>query len=233
MKKWVLVMAMLSTLVSCSEKDVVINEDFSSGFENWWVEGGEEVFVKNGGLHLSADGDVRSNQMGTVWCRTPVTGNVKIEYVATVESSKENFNNINFFFMYSDPSGQELIDTASHREDGEYSRYHEMDGYIVTFLNNPQDGAEMDNPDGTRKARMRMRRCPGFNLVTETFDYNCRQGVEYHFAITVVDGEIDFYVDGRKYLSWVDPQPLRSGLIGLRTYRSKIFWDNVKVTELD
>ncbi len=232
-KKWVIIMAMVSTLVSCSKERVVINEDFSSGFGNWWVEGGEDVLVKNGGLHMSADGDVRSNQMCTVWCRTPVKGNVKIEYVATVEGSEENYNNINFFFMYSDPSGQELVDTVAQRMDGDYHRYHELNGYIITYLNNPKDGAEMDNPDGTRKARMRMRRCPGFNLVTETFDYNSQQGVEYHFMITVVDGKIDFYVDGKKYLSWTDPQPLHGGLIGLRTYRSQICWDNVKVTELD
>lgn len=226
-------MAVLVGLGLVRAENVVINEDFSSGFGNWWVEGANDVFVRDAKLHLCADGDVRSNQMGTVWCRTPVTGNVKIEYVATVESSKEHFNNINFFFMYSDPSGEPLADTAEQRRDGEYKRYHELNGYIVTFLNNPKDGPEMDNPDGTRKARMRLRRCPGFHLVDETFGYNSQQGVPYHFKITVVDGGIDFYVDGKKYLSWTDPRPLRSGLIGLRTYRSRICWDNVKVTELD
>lgn len=231
MFKFVIMTAVLSGCVCGMAGDVMIGEDFSKKLDNWWAEGGDAVFIKDNGLYVSADGDVRSEQMCTVWCKTSVSGNVRIEYVAEVESSKENFNNINFFFMYSDPGGEPLAETAEQRKDGEYRHYHEMNGYIVTFLNNPADGPEMDNPDGTRKARMRLRRCPGFNLVEETFDYNSQQGIKYHFLITVIDGEISFYVDGQRYLSWTDPQPLRHGLIGLRTYRSTICWDEVKVSE--
>ena len=232
LKKYIILSLLLTAFVSSAAK-VMINEKFSNGLKDWWIEGTKKVTVKNGKLITDADGVKAEDRVCTVWCRIPVNGNVKIEYSAEVISSKEKYNNINFFFKYSDPDANNMIDSRGKRSDGGYKHYHDLNGYIVTFLNNPRDKSEkLSNPDGSRKARMRLRRCPGFRLVKETFDYVSKPGKKYKFTIIILNGRINFYVDGKKYLSWQDPKPLSGGLIGLRTFASCISWDNVKVTTI-
>ena len=77
-----------------------------------------------------------------------------------------------------------------------------------------------------------MRRCPGFKLLTETFADYCERGVTYHCKIVKKGGHIEFYVNGKKYLEADDPSPLGGGQIGLRTFRTYLWWDNIKVTAL-
>jgi hypothetical protein len=79
---------------------------------------------------------------------------------------------------------------------------------------------------------MRMRRCPGFQLMTETYDNHCRRGVTYHVTVTKVDGDLSFAVDGVVYLKAHDDTPWTEGLIGLRTFRTQLWWDNIVVTAL-
>ena len=78
-----------------------------------------------------------------------------------------------------------------------------------------------------------MRRCPGFRLIDETFDPHCRKGVTDRVAFTKKDGVLTYAVDGTTYTKAVDPKPLTQGIIGLRTFRTELWWDNIKVVALD
>jgi len=206
----------------------------------WWAEGGERVWVEDGKLRVraNAQGSVakdRSNVSSyvcTVWNNTVFRGDVRIEFDAHVIDSVTGVNNINFFFLYSDPSGKPLYETRGARANGDYHLYHSMNGYIVTFLRAPEKEADL-YADGSRRARFRMRRCPGFNLIDKNYDYHCRKGVTYHVAVTRKGGLITYAVDGTVYAKAEDPEPLTEGLIGLRTFRTELWWDNIKVTALD
>jgi len=47
-----------------------IEEDFSRGMANWWVEGGERVWVENGRLQMKADPATgTAGNVATVWRR--------------------------------------------------------------------------------------------------------------------------------------------------------------------
>ena len=212
---------------------MLINETFEAGMDNWWVEGGQEVHVVDGRLYMKADPpEVGPGYVATAWCRTPVSGDVRIEYDAHVIHSEVDVNNINFFFYYADPAGQPLEKTKADRADGGYKRYHDLNGYIVTFLKDAKGTGGL-HEDGSNKARFRMRRCPGFNLIDESFGGSCEVGVTYHCVIIRKAGRITFEVNGEKYLEAVDPNPLAEGLIGLRTYRTELWWDNIRVIQLD
>ncbi len=214
------------------DQQVLFFEDFSKGMDDWWVEGGVNTWVEEGRLHVNADPEGEGRQPGycaTVWCKQEFSGDLKVEFDAHVISSSLDVNNINFFLLYSDPEGTPLYDTRESRADGAYKLYHGMNGYIFTFLNDTREETKQ-LPADQRVARVRMRRCPGFKLLTETYDYHCRQAVTYHVEILRQGTHLSFSVDGNMLLEHEDPEPHTSGLIGLRTYRTYLWWDNIKVT---
>ncbi|OPZ14236.1 MAG: hypothetical protein BWZ10_01950 [candidate division BRC1 bacterium ADurb.BinA364] len=198
----------------------------------WWVEGGEKVYVQDGRIVVQADPrDGGAGGVCTVWNETPIAGDVKIEFDSQVIDSSIDANNINFFCFYSDPSGRPLFDTRAERASAAYGLYHPLNGYILTFLND-KEGEGGRYEDGSAKARIRLRRCPGFELLNETFDYHCRKGVTYRVELTRAQGRISCAIDGKTYVQAEDSQPWREGLIGLRTFKTTLWWDNIRVTAL-
>lgn len=204
----------------------VLTEDFSDGMDRWWAEGGKKVWVEDGKLFI--DTDVEPGQIGsgaTVWLREPIEGNVKITATAHVVASKIKANNINFFLAYSMPNGSDLYTSRDSRADGAYKAYHQLDGYIVTFLN------DRHAKEGT-PARSRLRRCPGFTLMAENFSGTSDIGRSYRCEIIKNGGAIRFYVDGKLQVEAVDPEPLPGGYFGLRTFATLLWWDDIIITPL-
>ena len=189
--------------------------------KDWWIEGGQKVGVENGHLRIIADPFIGSGKWCTVWTDIVVSGNAQISYDAHVLSSRNNGNNINFFLYYSDPSGKDLHATRAKRKDANYSLYHDMDGYIITFLNKEEH------------ARIRIRRCPGFKLLKEDYGYHCNQGKTYHLKITKQGGLVTLDIDNGNYsLIAEDQKPLVRGRIGFRTYKTDYWVDNLKVVSI-
>jgi len=205
-----------------------------------WVEGGERVWIENGRLFVRANAktkrahDKKTSQRNvcTVWNTNEFNGDIRVEFDAHVVDSIPGVNNINLFFLYSDPGGSPLFDTRETRANAAYKHYHALNGYIVTFLQDPFESAERW-PDGSRKARFRLRRCPGFQLVKQTYDYHCRKGVTYHVSMTRRGSRLAYAVDSKVYATADDPQPWTKRIIGLRTFRTELWWDNISVTSLD
>jgi hypothetical protein len=201
---------------------------FASGLSlsDWWVEGGERVWIESGRLHMKADAPGKTT--ATVFLRRPHKGDFRFSVDAQVVSSSVDANNINLFFSASDPSGRPLIDSAASRASADYGLYHKLNGYIITFLNDAA-GEGGRAAEGSTKARIRIRRNPGFKLLAETYTYHCRAGVTYSLLVEKTGGEIRFSVDGKELLSAYDPQPLGGGHLGLRTFRTHLWWSNPRL----
>ena len=203
--------------------------------DGWWVEGGERVGIEQGRLRVRANptddtyATNRSAGVCTVWCHQTVAGDLRIAFDACVIASAPEVRNINLFFLYSDPSGRPLNDTRRSRQDGAYAHYHALNGYILTFLSDYPAEREY-HPDGTAKARLRLRRCPGFHLIQETRDHHCATGIVYHVEVVRKLGRITCAIDGKVYLGAADTAPHAAGLIGFRTFRTDLWFDNLKVT---
>jgi hypothetical protein len=131
-------------------------ESFDHGMADWWAEGGERVWIEDGRLHVRADAPaVAGGGVATVWSRRPLPSDFEIELDAHVIASSTEVNNINLFFCYSDPSGRSLYSTRESRHSAAYNLYHQLNGYIATFV---KEAGE---------ARIRLRRNPGFSLLAE------------------------------------------------------------------
>ncbi len=208
-------------------------DDFSKGMGNWWAEGGVRTWVQDGRLHCNTEpGDAKLPGIcATVWCKKEFEGDIKIECDAHVLRSDIEVNNINFFFHFSDPSGRPLYETRAERADGAYTKYHVMNGNIITFLSD-NSAASMQLPPEQRPARIRARHCPGFELLNENFAYHCVTDRTYHIEILKQGGHITFKANGHTLLKADDPAPQNKGLFGLRTFRTYLWWDNIRISAL-
>ena len=87
-------------------------------------------------------------------------------------------------------------------------------------------------PGQPAKARFRIRRCPGFKLLTQTFAYHVKKGRKYHITVIRKNKELSIAVDGKVYLKAVDPKPFKSGYWGFRTYRTYLWFSNALIKQL-
>jgi hypothetical protein len=208
-----------------SSANVLFFEDFNKYPDgplpdNWWYEGSNKVQVKNGRLRTNANtkGGGADYSCSTVWMNKKFSGNLKVEFDAHVLSGN---NNMNFFLLYSCLSEKPLNETRGLRVDARYKHYHVLNGYIITFIGN----------------RIRLRDCPGFNLIKEVNDNSVDSGSgTQHITITRVGNRITYNVNGKDCLSFEDnvqnPEH-QEDLIGFRTWQTDLWWDNLKVTALD
>ncbi|MGE4565257.1 MAG: DUF1961 family protein [Victivallaceae bacterium] len=205
--------------------DILYQDDFAKDNGQWYREGGRSVEFKDGRLVIDADApDKKTGIVATVWNRQRFAGDLQIDVDVCVESSLTNTNNINFFFYYTvPPDNADPLLTTDQRQDGNYSAYHKLNGYIVTFLNSPE------NKDA---ARVRIRRCPGFKLLKETYAGENKQGTVYRLTITRRGDKIAFSVDGKQLLEATDPEPFKDGYFGFRTFQTKLWFDNLVIRRL-
>ena len=174
------------------------------------------------------NGRTKGRGAATAWWNLPLPADFVLELDAEVISSPSKVNNINLFLCYSDPSGIALHETRETRQSADYNLYHQMNGYIITFLNDAAaEGGRNEN--GSTKARVRIRKNPGFRLLKETFTKSCRAGVVYRLKVTKKGGTIRFSVDCETLLEVEDEQPWSGGLMGLRTFGTYLWWDNIRV----
>ncbi|MCB0629180.1 MAG: DUF6250 domain-containing protein [Saprospiraceae bacterium] len=194
--------------------------------ENYWSEGAPAE-IRDGHLYVNAN--LPDQQAATVWLRREWSGDLLIRFKAHVLASAKERNNINFFLLYSDPLGTPLEDTRDQRSDGRYARYHDLNGYLFTYVQEP-DSAE-DAP-----ARFRFRDVPGFDhLLAERYTYTGEGQTTRQIAIEKRGDRISYSVDDQLIFSVRDTmynRPHTRGLIGFRTFGTELWWDDLSVTDL-
>ncbi len=180
-----------------------------------------KAVIKGGKLYVDAN-----STASTIWLDKELTGNFRIEYDAHIESSNNNSNNLNCFFLYADTTGTPLRETRALRKSGNYKLYHGYNGYIFTYVPNPKE------PSG---GRFRLRDCPGFHLIQENNTFESKIGKTYRITIEKLNDRILIYVDGNLMLDKHDDEQNsihERGLFGFRTWNTELWWDNLRITQL-
>lgn len=194
---------------------------------NWWLEGeqaGARARIQDGRLLMDAvrNGGTR----GTLWLDRELPEEVRLTFDVHVVESIEDANNMNLFLHFRDAHNDTLRSTRQDRSSAKYNQYHSssLSGTIITYLAN----------GSPRTARLRVRSVPPFEPVIYEFEgYHARQGQTYHFTFTRENRRLSVEIDGRM-LAEVDV-PTRNGVIpggylGFRTWRTKLWWDNLVIT---
>jgi hypothetical protein len=100
---------------------------------------------------------------------------------------------------------------------GLYSEYHRLPNYIWTLTS----------------THTRLRRNPGFELLSEDRSTVTEPDRTYRLALTVERGRIRCYLDGRLIHDATDPDAHRRGKLAFRTYQTRLWWDNLRIYRIE
>ena len=200
------------------QETLVYEHDFSRGMEGWTVEGAAAAVIADNRLVI--DTTITETPGATVWCGREFSGNMRFSYHAGILQPVLRSNMNAFVFFQDEALPPEAL--AERIKTADYGLYHEHSTYIFTYL------TEND------ALRVRMRKCPGFNLTCE----NRPEGIldadkMYRFDIIHYEGWFSFRVNGAEVLSYQDKGvPQAVGRFGFRTWNTKMWWSDFKAYRL-
>ena len=196
----------------------VLKGGFAPSLGDWFEEGlghfnlqGEELLV-----------DARGGGYTTFW-KQELPADILVRYVCRI-LPPQGQNNINLIsHCRGSVPGQWPIVAA-----GRYVGYQELPNYIVTFV------GDFNEETGVRDSlgRQRLRRNPGFQLVSEEFKVRSNIGQDYEITFAVQGGRVRYYIDGLKIFDWQDPEPLAGGHFALRTYKTVALYRDMVILSL-
>jgi hypothetical protein len=190
-------------------------EKFDAGWESRWaVEGNCPVTAVDGRLKVRRAGE---GAVSTIWYRQPLPRDVIIRFKAmAVEPAQSNAANLNLFLHANEADGRPL----RFGRDGTYAKYQEIPNYLVTLVG------------GYTPGYSRLRRNPGFALLSEDISVRSEIGKEYELVVTLIGGRLRYYLDSRCIHDWTDSHPLPAGNFGLRTWSTDVDWRQVEFGSL-
>jgi len=180
-------------------------------------QAGSTVQARDGKLVLDTRGGV------TVWLNKKLSGNLLIEYrrrVLMQGGANDRLSDLNQFWMASDPRA----DTPFGR-DGVFESYDGLQMYYAGIGGNSNTSTRLRKYAGNGERRLLQEHSDAAHLL--------QANQEYLVQSVTRDGSTAVFVDGRRYFSFTDPEPLRSGYFGLRSTWSRQEVSALRIYQLD
>ena len=185
---------------------LVAEELFGGGLDDWVMEGNADCEMRDSRLFV----DAMPDRYATIWWRRDLPADALIEYKAYVVPPGGEGNNVNTFFYATGPEGEDVL---AVRRSGRYKEYHLIPNYLVTQTS----------------TYSRMRRNPGFELVSERQDFHSVPGETYHVQILKVGGHIQVAFNDQLAHDYTDPNPYTRGRLALRAWHGQNEYDWVRI----
>ena len=180
---------------------------------DWNIEGNAQVRVENRRLKIATSEKTGEEPAATLWWRHELPKNVLIEFTAGADLPEENnAANLNVILHARESGGGAYQATRS----GAYPAYQKIPNYIFTLTGGFQDGWA------------RVRRNPGFELLAENTAIRSEPGRIYRVRIALADGRMCYWLNGQRVHLTTDPDPLPGGEFALRTWRSRVWWSDLR-----
>lgn len=207
-------------LVSYKKGKLLYKDDFSSNLKNWISEipssPDAKASIENNKLVIDVDGGA------TLWFNKKLSGNILVEYKRKVimnNGKNDRLSDLNQFWMVSDPRNPNLF-----TRNGVFKQYDSLLLYYVGF------GGNTNSTTRFRKYNGKGERVLYTDLTDK--EHLLQPNKEYTITTIVYNGVTKFFVDGKEFFSYADPEPLREGYFGFRTTESRHEIDNFKVYQL-
>lgn len=210
----------IRVLPQSSSRELIYSSDFSRlDTSEWVIEkeaiDGSSVYVHQGSLFLDTKGGV------TVWLNKKLSGNVEIEYTrkVVVDSGKnDRLSDVNQFWMAKDPANPNLF-----TRNGKFEEYDNLSLYYLGFGGNTNKTTRFRKYGNGKRA-----------LLNEYLDkeHLLLPDHEYKIKTVIQDGVTRVWVDGKLYVDFADPSPLKEGYFGFRSTWSRQEIKDLKIYQL-
>jgi len=201
--------------------DLIYQNDFNDGLADFQIEQEQpaKVEAKGGTLTIDAPAGI------TVWLKQKLSGPVAIEYDATAISAggpNDRVSDLNCFWMADDPAHPgALLDQG---RTGKFADYDTMTAYYVGYGGNANTTTRFRRyigQSGNRPLR------PEDDLNDEPHLLTANK--KKHLKLVADGSKIAFWRDGERVFSFDDPQPYTSGWFGLRTVKSHLAIEQLRI----
>ena len=146
----------------------------------------------------------------TVWLNRLLTGDIRIEFDRAVlvdSGPNDRLSDMNVFWMASDPENPNLF-----TRNGKLEAYNDLRLYYVGMGGNTNKTTRFRKYSGGERTLL-----GGFTDSAHLLQAN----KIYHISIIVHGGATSFSVDGNRFFTYADPDPLTSGYFGFRSTWSR------------
>ncbi|CDF78756.1 conserved hypothetical protein containing farnes oic acid O-methyl transferase domain [Formosa agariphila KMM 3901] len=208
------------------QKELIFEDNFDSGLEQWNVEQGSEGrTVETNKSKLEID-DVAGC---TVWLKEAFSGSIMIEYdVNLIKDGGPNdrVSDLNCFWMATDPENPSNLFANSKQRDGKFSNYDSLQLYYMGVGGNDNKTTRFRRYTGDGGRPL----LPEHDLSDTKF--MLEPNTPYHIKIIAHNGIIQYYRNDQLLVDFKDDAPYTSGHFGFRTVKNHMTVDNFKVYQL-
>lgn len=181
--------------------------------KRWKLEGNATLKANDGRLSIVTSEEPGQEPAATLWWTEALPADVLIEATAGVDGVVDgNAANVNLICHASETDGPYRFGRS-----GRYGEYQTIPNYIVTLTGGFQEGWS------------RVRRNPGFVQISEERSTRSEVGRTYRIRLLFAGGRLRYWLDGRLVHDVRDPEPLHGGHFALRTWRSRVWWSDVRI----
>jgi rhamnogalacturonan endolyase len=199
----------VSSQQKIEKRKLLYSDAFKKDLKNWIVEADErqgkaEVKVENGKLFIEAIGGV------TIWFNKILSSNYMIEFKrkVVIDGGKyDRLSDLNMFWAATDPRNKNLF-----TRNGVLETYDSLQLYYVGMGGNTNKTTRFRKYQGNGER----------TLLKEYLDpqHLLQANKEYLVQIVVNNGTTEVFVDGEKFFTYADDDPLSKGYFGIRTTKS-------------
>lgn len=199
-------------------------DNFESGLGNWVMELEQpgEVVARDGALEI----DVPAG--ATIWFRHELRGPIAILFEATAVAAggaNDRVSDINTFWMARNRDGSAPF---SRERSGAFADYNDLLTYYVGLGGNWNTTTRFRRYIGDPESRPLL---PEHDLSSP--DVLLKPNRKQMIMLVADGSRIEYWRDGVRLLAYDDPEPYTQGWFAIRTTRSHLRIERVRIYEID
>lgn len=203
------------------QSDLVVSAfDQTDFYSRWTVEAqSSELLFHKDTLEVISQGGF------TLWWNERISGDVTIEFYASVMDEGKPFDrlsDLNCFWMATDPLYPDDIFVRKEWRNGDFAKYYSLNLYYVGYGGNENTTTRFRKYFGDYDAFNNERIRPAIIKEYQDPQYLLIPNYWHHVRIVSTDKRVQYYADGQLLFDYADDEAYTSGWFGFRTVESRV-----------